>query len=64
VSNENQFFSIRNVLKQGEALSPLLFNFAVEYALGGFRQTRRAWNQMVHIMCWYMLMMSICWAEG
>jgi hypothetical protein len=35
VNNENQFFRIRNGLKQGEALSPLLFKFAVEYALGG-----------------------------
>jgi retron-type reverse transcriptase len=25
-------FSIRNGLKQGDALSPLLFNFALEYA--------------------------------
>ena len=26
-------FPIRNGLKQGEALSPLLFNFALEYAI-------------------------------
>jgi hypothetical protein len=26
-------FPIRNVLKQGDALSPLLFNFALEYAI-------------------------------
>jgi hypothetical protein len=26
-------FPIRNVLKQGNALSPLLFNFAVEFAI-------------------------------
>ena len=26
-------FPIRNVLKQGDALSPLLFNFASEYAI-------------------------------
>jgi len=26
-------FPIRNVLKQGDALSPMLFNFALEYAI-------------------------------
>jgi hypothetical protein len=26
-------FSIRNGLKQGDAISPLLFNFALEYAI-------------------------------
>jgi hypothetical protein len=28
---------IKNVLKQGDALSPLLFKFAVEYAIRRFR---------------------------
>ena len=28
-------FPIRNGLNQGDALSPLLFNFAVEYAIRG-----------------------------
>jgi len=27
-------FPIRNGLKQGDALSPLLFNFALQYAIG------------------------------
>jgi hypothetical protein len=27
-------FFIKNTLKQGDALSPLLFNFALEYAIG------------------------------
>ena len=29
----SDMFPIRNVLKQGDALSPLLFNFALEYAI-------------------------------
>ena len=29
----SEMFPIRNVLKQGDALSPLLFNFALEYAI-------------------------------
>jgi len=28
-------FPIRNVLKQGDALMPLLFNFALDYAIRG-----------------------------
>jgi hypothetical protein len=35
-------FPIKNGLKKRDALSPLLFNFAVETATGGFRQTRRS----------------------
>jgi len=31
--NLSDMFPIRNVLKQGVALSPLFFNFALEYAI-------------------------------
>ena len=33
VKNLSYMFPIRNGLKQGDALSPLLFNFALEYAI-------------------------------
>jgi hypothetical protein len=39
-------FPIQNGLKQGDALSPLLFNFAIEYVI-----------RMGHISFWLMLMM-------
>ena len=31
--NLSEMFPIRNGLKQGDALSPMLFNFALEYAI-------------------------------
>jgi len=31
--NLSEMFPIRNGLKRGDALSPLLFNFALEYAI-------------------------------
>ena len=35
--NVSDKFPIRNCLKQGDALSPMLFNFSLEYAIIGFR---------------------------
>jgi hypothetical protein len=35
--NLSEMFPIRNGSKQGDALSPLLFNFALEQPLRGFR---------------------------
>jgi len=31
--NESDIFPVRNGLKQGDALSPMLFNFALEYGI-------------------------------
>jgi hypothetical protein len=38
----SDIFPIRNCLKQGDALSPLFFNFAVEYSIRRVRETRMA----------------------
>ena len=35
--NVSDRFPIRNGLKQGDALSSMIFNFALEYAIGAFR---------------------------
>jgi hypothetical protein len=35
-------FPIQNGLKQGDALSPLLFNFAFEYAIGTVQRTMKS----------------------
>jgi len=35
--NLSEMFPIRNGLKQGDALSPLLFNFALEYVIKRFQ---------------------------
>ena len=52
---------VRNVLKHGDALSPLLFKFALDMPLGGLRQDRRACNRTVHISVWFWLMMFTYW---
>ena len=35
--NFSDMFPVRNGLEQGDALSPLLLNFALSTSLGGFR---------------------------
>jgi hypothetical protein len=51
-------FPVQNSLKEGDALSPLLFNSALEYAT---KKIKSVWNRMGHISYWLMLMICICW---
>jgi hypothetical protein len=38
------YICIQNGPKQGGALSPLLFTFALEYAIKKAKKTKRDWN--------------------
>jgi len=48
-------FPIRNGLKQGDDLSPLIFNFALEYAI------RRAWVKQDGLKLMYTCASGLCW---
>jgi hypothetical protein len=53
-------FPIRNGLKKGDALLPLLFNFALEYAIRRAQVKQDGLKlKTVHINFWFMLMMLI-----
>jgi len=52
-----------NGLQQRDATSPLLFSYALEYDIGRFMHTRRAWNKMGQISFWSVLMLLIYLAK-
>jgi hypothetical protein len=49
-------FPVQNGLKQGDALSPLLFNFALEYVISKVQEDQLALKLMAHISFWLMPM--------
>ena len=67
VENVSERFPIRNGLKQGDALSPLLFNLALEYAIRRIQVNQDGLKlngtHLVHISFWLMPMMLIYWEE-
>jgi len=54
-------FPIKNGLKQGDVLTPLLFNFSLEYTI---RRVKVNQDGLVHISICFMQMMLICWPEA
>jgi hypothetical protein len=62
----SDMFPTRNGLKQGDALSPMLFNFDLEYPITRVQVNQDGWklNGTVHIGLWFMLMMLIYWEEA
>jgi hypothetical protein len=50
-------FALKNVVKQGDALSPLVFNFVLDYAIRRVQANQEALNKIVELSFWFMLMM-------
>jgi hypothetical protein len=57
----SDIFPIQNGLKQEDGLSPLLFNFALEYIVRNVLQNQVGLKLNGHISYWTMLTMLICW---
>jgi len=57
-------FPIKNGLKQGDALTSLLFNFALEDAIRKIQVNQDGLKLNGTHQVWFMLMVLVYWAEG
>jgi hypothetical protein len=57
-------FPIKNDLKQGDSLMPLLFNSPLEYAIRRVEVNQDGLKLSGTHSFWFMLMMLIYWAEA
>jgi hypothetical protein len=55
---------IKNVLKQGDALSPFLFSFLLHYAIRSVQVNQDGLKLNGTDELWFVLMVLIYWAEG
>ena len=59
----SDMFSIKNGLKEGDALSPLFFNFALEFASTSVQVNQDDLQLNGKHQVWFLLLMLIYWEE-
>ena len=62
--NVSDKFPIGNGLKQGDALSPMLFNFPLEYSIRKVQVNQDGLKLNIHINFWVRSMVLIYWEKA